>query len=150
MKGKLEYIGEIKELSSGSGKNGPWKLWGTKLTVNGSDYGYSGFKKKELEEKVAKLKQGSTVEFETEERGEYTNVKKDTEVKVLEEGDGPAGPAPPAPKLTDEEIEKLWKETADFVTGYWKEKKIAVESVEMIGPSINTIYMAKCKVRGIR
>lgn len=153
MKGKLENIGEINAVSSGSGKKGPWTLWSTKLTVDGNDYGYSDFDKKVLEDKVSKLKQGSIVEFETEERGEYTNVKKNTDIKVLEEGTGQAGPAAPiqaVPKLTDEEIEKLWKDTADFVNDYWKQRKIVVDTVDLIGPSINTIYMAKCKVRGIR
>ena len=67
MKGKLENIGEINAVSSGSGKKGPWTLWSTKLTVDGNDYGYSDFDKKVLEDKVSKLKQGSIVEFETEE-----------------------------------------------------------------------------------
>ncbi len=151
MKGKLENIGEIAEVSSGSGKRGPWTLYSAKLTVDGDDYGYSDFDKKVLEEKVSKLKQGSTVEFETEERGEYTNVKPKTEVKVLEEGTGQAGPTPAGkPKYTDAELENFWKESADFVCAYWKERKVVVDSVDMIGPSINTIYMQKMKTRGVK
>ena len=145
MKGKIENIGELKELSSGAGKNGSWVLWGAKITVDGNDFGYSDFNQEVLKGKLEKLKIGSIIEFETEKRGEYTNVKPQTGVKVLEEGTGTAGPAPPAPKLTDAEIEKTWKESADFVNNYWKEKKIVIDTVEMIGPSINTIFMDKMK-----
>ena len=145
MKGKIENIGELKELSSGTGNKGAWTLWGAIITVDGSVFGYSDFNKDVLKGKLEKLKIGSVVEFETEKRGEYINVKPQTGVKVLEEGKGTAGPASPAPKLTDAEIEKTWKESADFINKYWKEKKIVIDTVEMIGPSINTVFMDKMK-----
>lgn len=150
MKGKLEKISEIKELKSGSGKKGAWTLWGCTLIVDGNNYGLTDFKKEELEKKTAELKTGSVIEFQTEQRGEYTNVKQETEIKVLEEGKGQAGPTPDVPKMTDEELQNMWKATMEFVTGQLKDKKIAVEGFDQIGPSINTIYMAKLKVRGIR
>ena len=148
MKGKIENVAAIENVASGGSGNKAWILWSAKLTVDGNEYGYSDFIKADLEAKCAKLKIGSTVEFETEEKDGYENVKRKTEVTVLEEGTGAAGPAaplPPAKKITDKEIEKVWKESADFVTGYWKEKKIVVEGVEHISPSINTVFMDKMK-----
>ncbi len=148
MKGKLEHIGDIKELTSGKGTRGSWILWGVKVTVGGEDYGYTGFDKKVMEEKLGKIKLGSIVEFETEEKGDYTNVKDGSDIKVLEEGTGKAGPEPPkpkGPKITHKETENTWKECADFVIGYWKDKKIKVDSVDMVGPSINTLFMDKMK-----
>ena len=151
MKGKIERIGEVKQLSTGFSKNKAWTLWGTKLTVDGKDYGYSDFKKEKLEENVSKLKQGSIVEFETEESGEYTNVKRNTTVKVLEEGTGKAGPEPPVPekdKPTDKEIEQIWKESKDFVL---KELEgVVTQSFADVGPSVNTIGQAKLRLRGLR
>ena len=145
MKGKIDHITEIKELSSGTRAGKTWKLWGATLTVDGNDYGYSDFEKKALEEKVAKLKIGSMIEFETEERGQYTNVKPKTEVKVLQEGTGRAGPAPPAPKITAEETNKVWAESADSVLDYFKKKKIKVDDAASITSSINTLFMDKMK-----
>jgi len=144
-KGKLEQIGEITELASGKGINIAWTLFGSKIIVDGEEYGYSNFKKEVLKGKLEKIKIGSIVEFETEERGEYTNVKSGTDIKVIEEGKGTAGPAPPGKKLTDNEIENTWKECADFVIKYWNDKKIKIDSVDMIGPSINTLFMDKMK-----
>jgi len=150
MKGKIESIGAVENVASGGSGTKAWILWSSALTVDGNEYGYSDFEKKEIEAKVAKLKVGSTVEFETEENKGFVNVKRKTEVKVLEEGTGPAGLDPaaapkPTPKLTDKEIEKVWEESADFIVGYWKEKKIVVEGVEHISPSINTVFMDKMK-----
>ena len=110
MKGKIDHIGAIENVASGMRNKKEWILWSSALTVDGSEYGYSEFEKKDLEAKVAKLKIGSTVEFETEENKGFTNVKRGTEVKVIEEGNGRAGAAPPAPKLTDEIINACWKE----------------------------------------
>jgi len=154
MKGKLESISEIKQLQSGSGKKGHWTLWGCNITVDGKEYGVTDFKKEDLEKKTAKLKTGSVLEFETEQRGDYTNVKQKTEIKVLEEGTGQAGPAPAPtpdkPKMTDKEIERIWGETEDAVRGHLKERRVVVEGFDQIGPSVNTIYITKMKVRGIR
>ncbi len=150
MKGKIESIGSIENVASGPGKGtkGAWILWSAALTVDGNEYGYSDFEKKNIEAKVSKLKIGSTVEFETEENKGYTNVKRETEVKVLEEGTGAAGPAAAPAKPTDHEIEQIWKKSKDFVL---KEVEgVETNSFADVGPSINTIVQAKLRLRGLR
>ncbi len=148
MKGKIESIGPVENVASGTRNNKAWILWSTKLTVDGNDYGYSDFEKKDLEAKLAKLKIGSTVEFETEEKDGYTNVKRKTEVKVLEEGNGAAGPAAAPAKPTDHDIEQIWKKSKDFVL---KELEgVATNSFADAGPSVNTIVQAKLRLRGLR
>lgn len=152
MKGKIEAIGPIENVSSGSGKKGPWILWSAKVNVDGNEYGYSDFEKKDLEAKCAKLKVGSTVEFETEEnKGGFTNVKRKTEIKVLEEGKGAAGPAPAGtatkkkpsvPFMEDKEVFALMDKCIEAVNDSLSKQKIAVQSLDETTTMINSVFIA--------
>lgn len=100
VKGILEEVAEIKQLRSGTKGDGtPWVLWGTTIKAGGKKYGFSNFEKAKLEEFVKNTPLGSTIEFEIEQKGRYTNVKQDTTIQVIEKGSGQAPPqAAPAPQ----------------------------------------------------
>ncbi len=87
MKGKIERIGQIIELKRGQNKKGQeWILYGTHIQVDGKEYGLTGFSKTQLEEKIALISAGDIVEFETEEKDGYLNIKQDSAIKVVQEG----------------------------------------------------------------
>ena len=149
MKGILERFGFVASKSKGVKNKKPWTMWGTNLIVDGKEYGYTGFDKKEMEAKVSKLKVGNIVEFETQVNGKYTNVKPETEVKVLGQGKPGANmPKSNRETVTDKDIEQMWKDSKDFVL---KEVElVATNSFADVGPSINTITQAKLRLRGLR
>jgi len=151
VKGILQQKTEVEERATGQGKNGTWVLWSAILTVDGKEISCTAFNDKAgLEKEISALKLGSEIEFETEMVKGYLNVKQKTKIKVIKEGDGKAVPVPAQkPKFADDEMEKTWKETADFVTKYWEGKGLTY-TIDMIGPSINTIYIQKMKSKGVK
>jgi len=152
VKGVLQQKSEVEERATGPGKNGTWVLWSAILTVDGKEISYTAFNDKEgLEKDVSALKLGSEIEFETEIVKGYLNVKQKTKIKVIKEGDNKPIKVPLAkPKFDDKELEKIWKDSADFVVKYWEDKGQDTWSVDMIGPAINTLFMQKMKSRGVK
>ena len=159
MKGQLEAMTELTLLKEGTVKSGknkgrPWKLYGTTLTVNGADYGLTGFSSKELEEKLSVLEINDEIQFETEERDGYVNIKQDTEIQVLGRPvPGEAAPAKEAPKkpalkkptipfMKDEEVFALMDKCIDHIHEKLAKGKIAVQSLDETTTMINSLFIA--------
>ena len=140
MKGILEEIKEVKQMSEGVNKKGErWVLWGTKLRIDGRLFGLADFSRSQLEEKLKSLKEGQTLEFVTEKKGEYENIKKDSPIRILEEAKASAR------FIEQVDIEQVWKDSADCVVDYLTKKKITVESFGEVSSSVNTIFMDKMR-----
>lgn len=82
MKGILNEVSEIKELSKGTNKKGkPWTLFGVNLKVDDSIVSLTDFSSSILKQKIKDLNAGYLIEFEVEEKGNFLNVL--NEIKVL-------------------------------------------------------------------
>jgi len=86
MKGKLTEI-EVQESATGKSSKGPWTLFRRKLIVDGEDFGLAEFDESKLKAKLNELNPlPCFVEFETEKKGKYINIKFDS-LKKIEEKD---------------------------------------------------------------
>jgi hypothetical protein len=164
MKGIYHGAQEIVLLKEGGEGKKAWKLYGADIIVDGESYGISAIKnsadaaKKELQDKLDKLKPGMLIEFETEERGNYVNVKQKTEIKILAESSAnytpPAKPAQPAatpqaqakkptiPFMKDEEIFTLMDSCIKAVNKSLADQQIVVQSLEETTTMINSVFIA--------
>ena len=154
MKGKIQEISEVKLLKEGQNKKGrAWTLYGTNLKVGGAMFGMTSFSKKELEEKLRNLSVGQTVEFETEESGDFTNVKKDAEIKVLAQASEsdkatpvysskPSEKKPTVPFMSDEDVFALMDKCIEAVDKSMTKHEMKVESIAEITTMINSAFIA--------
>lgn len=147
MKGKIENINEIKNLKTGTKDGNQWTLYGTNITINGQKIGLTSFVKQDLEETIANLKVGDKVEVETETDGKYLNLKKGSKIKLINEESNNEKKC-----LTDQEITKIWIDSADEVINHLKTKgfDFSIMTGEVwtaVGPSVNTLFMKKMEER---
>lgn len=157
MQGKYDGAQDITLLKEGGVGKKAWKLWGTDLIVDGQSYGLTGFSKQEIQDKLDKLKPGMLIAFETEERGNFTNVKPKTEITIVATASAnymplakPAPPAMPKPKklqptipfMKDEDIFKLMDDCIKAVHKSLKDQDIAFASLDETTTMINSVFMA--------
>jgi len=87
IEGVITGIEEIKVLKDGVTKSGKaWKLFGTKITVDGQEYGMTDFSSTVLNKKLDAVALRDKVSFEYALSGEFKNILKECEIKVLESG----------------------------------------------------------------
>ena len=85
IEGVITGIEEPKILKEGTTKSGkPWKLLGTKITVDGQEYGITDFSSANLNKILEGIALRDKVSFEYELNGEFKNILKEKEIKVLE------------------------------------------------------------------
>lgn len=154
MKGQYQGATEIILLHEGGTGKRAWKLYGTDILVDGKSYGFTRFSKTEIEERLEKLKEGMQIEFETEERGDFVNVKKKTEINVLAQpsaGYKPSNPTalskpvvkkPTVPFMSDKDVFALMDKCIEAIDKSLAKQEITVQSLAETTTMINSVFIA--------
>lgn len=146
--GILQEIGEIKQLAVGTSKTGkPWTLWGSDLIVNGVTYGLTNFSESKLKEELGKLAAGDELTFESEQKGEYQNVK-DKGVIGINSHHNPLPESTPTPKERPLEptapvIEDIAKQAVEIAKTLEATNTKRVDIFNTLLTEANRIYLSK-------